>query len=138
MNYDSEEAKQQQESTAEKLQSIRSVFGDGKIIAIMKDYLEKASPVIKELNAKAKSGEALEEEEIEELKTHSALLKQLINIILQVKDVIDEDLVKRSDEFFFNLRKLAEGGDEKAKKMYEKMLPLYKQAHGLDSPELNN
>jgi hypothetical protein len=137
MSYDSEEAKKEALTNAESLERVREIFNE-EMIEKINDYIESITPLILETNLKAKSGIKLSEEEIQLLREHAPKIKMLCDALLYSKNLVEEKLVVQSDTFFFHIHKLAEAGDEKAKKMYEEMLPLYRQAHGLDARELNN
>jgi hypothetical protein len=137
MAYDSEETKNEAQTNAEKLKKVREIFNE-EMIEALKQYTEFIAPVIEETNEKVKMGIRLTEEEIQFLQEHAPRMRTLTDALSYSHDLLGEKLMAQSDAFFFHLRKLAEAGDEKAKKMYEEMLPKYRQAHGLDGPEMNN
>jgi hypothetical protein len=137
MAYDSEETKNEAQANAEKLKKVREVFNE-EMIETLKKYMESVAPIIEETHAKVKMGMKLTEEEMQFLQEHAPRMKTLMDALSYSQDLLGEKLMAQSDAFFFHLRKLAETGDEKAKKMYEEMLPKYREAHGLDGPEMNN
>ncbi|MEP7171645.1 MAG: hypothetical protein ABI855_19895 [Bacteroidota bacterium] len=140
MNYDSEEGRKHQQSIAEKLKLTREFMNDPQKVKIVTESIEKLHHALQPLLEKINCGEKLDEQE-------NDLFKEGINMLFRVKQSFEDmqlllgnNLVIQSDAIFFHLKKLAEEGNPEAKKAYERLVPLFKDAHGenLNSPERKN
>ncbi len=139
MAYDSEEEKKLRESIAEKTRLAKEFARNKEAQKIIKDNLEKLIPFIEMLTEKARY-EKLNKEEEEMAAKIVETLKHLQQSFSDANLLIFNDLFTKSNAYFFHVKKLAEEGNEDARKVYEKLLPSFKKAmgEGDKSPEQNN
>jgi hypothetical protein len=138
MSYDSEETKKKADLNAERMKRIYEVFGNKDTMEKVQNYIEQLTPIITDVHQKSKLGIKLTDEEAKLLNEHLPVILKLRDFFTDAQIILDDNLFVEANAFFFHIHKLAEQGDEKAKKLYEEMLPLYRKAHGLDGPEMNN
>lgn len=139
MAYDSEEEKKLRESIAEKTRIAKEFARDKEAQKTIRENLEKLIPFIERLTEKARYEKLNKEEE-----EMAAKIVETINHVQQsLSDanlLIFNDLFAQTNAYFFHVKKLAEEGNEDARKVYEQLLPHFKKAmgEGDKSPEQNN
>ena len=128
INYDSEEEKAAQESLAEKLKQTREFLADKEKVKEVATVIGEMMEKVMDINARLKRGERITDEEKEFLFEADKEFKQLLQGFKDMQSIIEDNMIKQADAIFFNIKELAEKGDEKAKKLYEEILPKYKDA----------
>ena len=128
INYDSEEEKAAQESLAEKLKQTREFLADKEKVKEVATVIGEMMEKVMDINARLKRGERITDEEKEFLFEADKEFKQLLQGFKNMQSIIEDNMIKQADAIFFNIKELAEKGDEKAKKLYEEILPKYKDA----------
>jgi hypothetical protein len=133
MAYNNQEEKKLAERIAKKTEHTRQFFKDKKAQQTLMESLEMIIPAVNQRHEKAEH-EPLSAEELE-------LLNKMEHAIEQVKQTTSDaqllranDLFTKSTAQFFHLKKLAEEGNEDARKAYEEMLPSFKKVM---EPNLN-
>jgi len=139
MAYDSEEEKKLRESIARKTELAKEFAGNKEAMNKLKESIETLAPFLERLIEKARY-EKLSDEEQELFNKITATLQQVQQSLSDANLLIFNDLFAKSHAYFFHVKKLAEEGNEDARKVYEKLLPSFKQAmgEGDKSPKTNN
>ncbi len=139
MSYDSDEEKKLRESIARKTEQAKAFAADSKNLEQIKNNIELLAAAVEKLREKARY-EKLSEEETGYFIKINETLQRLSQSLSDMDRLIFNDLFAKSHAYFFHVKKLAEEGNEEARMIYEKLLPLFKKAMGEDSnaPEENN
>ncbi|MCF8460415.1 MAG: hypothetical protein K9G46_06805 [Flavobacteriales bacterium] len=135
MGYNSEEEKKLAESIAQKTEAARELFGDKKVQKTLMESLEKILPAVNQLHEKSKY-EPLTAEELELLNSIQPALELLKQTMDDAQLLLGNSLLVAANAQFFHYKKLAEEGNEDARKAYERLLPGFKKAMGpsIDGP----
>ncbi|MGE0636566.1 MAG: hypothetical protein AB7P01_09000 [Bacteroidia bacterium] len=139
MAYDSEEQKKLRESIAEKTRLAKEFARDKEAMGKLKASIESLVPAMEMLMEKARNEKLTDEEQdiFDKIVATFQLVQQTLS---DTNLLIFNDLFAKSNAYFFHVKKLAEEGNEDARKVYEKLLPSFKKAmgEGNKSPEQNN
>ncbi len=128
MSYDSEEEKDKQQRLAEALKNARELAKNKEGVEKLIQFIfEHAKPLID----KSKY-EKLSFEEYERLIILLELAEKFSKNMMGATDILDYDRSLKAETQFFYLKKLAEEGNEDARKMYEELLPLFRNAQSED------
>lgn len=117
MFYDNQESRKLDEKVEAIMQQYRSM-PEG----LLKDTIEKITQMLPVVEALAKQTDRTAEE--------NQLLKNFLQVARSLSDlhlVLEYSLVNRSLQFFEHAREQAAAGEPEAQKVYERLLPTYRQ-----------
>jgi hypothetical protein len=138
MNYDSEEERKLQERLAEKLKETKEFLSDKNKIKHLVDSFHQVMELLEPLTAKIKAGQELTEDEVKRFIYIRNSMDQARQTFEDMKLILGQNSIIQADAVFFEIKKLAEEGNQDAQSAYEKLLPSFKRAHGTDSPDKLN
>lgn len=127
MGYNSKEEKEKAESLALKSENILSIFRDKKNQKAIMDSLELLLPAVTKLHEKSKH-EPLSTQEQELIEEMLPAFELLLQAVSDAKLLLGHEIVGQTTEYFFHLKKLAEEGNEEARKAYEALAPSFRKS----------
>ena len=135
MGYNNEEEKKRAESIAEKTEHAHNFLGDKEMLNTLIKNVDIILPGIIKLREKEKH-EPLTTEKQELLTTLESTLAQLKQAISDAKLLLGNNFLAQTTSYFYELKRLAEEGNEDARESYEKLLPSFKKMleQGIDKP----
>ena len=122
MLYDSPESQKEEERFAQQLQKVRNM--DKAAIENAVKNVRQMVPIFNEL-VKAPH-RTVEEDNF--VKNFPVMAQELATFLDEAKLILNESLTRQATAIYENVKQLAENGDEKAKKIYEDLKPLYQDA----------
>ena len=121
MGFDSKEDKENQESISRKIEAVKALLSDKEAMAKLKESFESLIPSIEAMIERERY-ELLNEDELkikEEIHITVGMIQESFS---EMKLLLDLEQFEKSTRFFFHLKKLAEEGNEDAKKVYNDLL----------------
>jgi hypothetical protein len=140
MNYDSEEERKDQEAFSEQLKQTREFLNDKNKVNQLIDSFHQVMELLEPLSKKIIAGEELTEEQMNTFIFIRNSMDKARQQFEDMQSILGQNNLIQADAIFYHFKKLAEEGNEEAKKAYEQLLPKFKAAHGedFDSPEKKN
>ena len=138
MNYDSEDERKMQQDFAEKLKGTRDFLKDKEKVKLVIEKVEELYRMVEPITIKVRAHEKLTDEEKEKFHTVAAMILKVKDSFEDMQLILGHNLGIQADAYYFHVKKLAEEGNDEAKKVYEELKPLYEKAHLSDSPEDKN
>ena len=123
-NYDSHESRKLEESLDEKTRIAREWLGNQENKAKIMDALKQMGELVTVFAEKAKYSK-LDKEELAMLDKAQAAMIRLSQQMSDSKLLLLRDMSVKAEAYYFHVKKLAEEGNEDAKKVYERLKPLY-------------
>lgn len=127
MSYDSEEAKKKQERMAELLKSAREFMNDKETMNILKVNFKMILDFLERLKEKERIIGKLDEDDMELLVKANEAIATAAQVFSDMKLIIGNEMVIQGDALYFHIKKLAEEGNEDAKKAHAILEPKYKK-----------
>ena len=139
-HFDSEEERKLQQGMEEHYKRLRQ-FSDNP--ELKKDLIEKINQLedgLAPLIEKNKLGIALTQDEADLIAEILPKIQDMAQRFSDAELLLSHKLLIKANAFFFHVKKLAEEGNEEAKKVYEELLPSYlaSQKERLDGLESQN
>jgi hypothetical protein len=132
MNYDSEEEKNRQQQFSENLRLTKEFLSDKEKVNQLIDAFHKILELIQPLSEKIKAGEELSEDELQIFLYARRTINEARERFEDMESLLAHNRFIQADAIFFHFKKLADQGNEEAKKAYEQLLPSYHSAHQMD------